>query len=239
MSLNYATYVTTLANIAAYSETDADFVQILPSVIDYAEGRIYRETSLLSTTVANSSATILANTRTFTLPTSVGTFSVVDGINIITPSGSDISTGTRNPLVAASREIIDMFWPSAVSAASTDLPSMFAMLTDQTIIVGPPPGSNYTVEVIGTIKPTALSATNTTTYLATNFPELLLAASMVFITGFKANFGAQADNPQQAMSWEGQYKALLEGINLIDAQARFAAASWTSKTPEPLTAAPR
>lgn len=37
MSYTYATYTTTLANLLAESETDANFVQILPSIIDYAE----------------------------------------------------------------------------------------------------------------------------------------------------------------------------------------------------------
>ena len=34
------------------------------------------------------------------------------------------------------------------------------------------------------------------------YPELLLCACMVFASGYQRDFGAQAEDPQKAVSWE-------------------------------------
>lgn len=237
MSLTYATYTTTLANLAAYSESDADFVQILPSVIDYAEDRIYRELNLLSTVVRDTSGTVTANSRNFTLPSSLGRFIVVYQINVVTPVGSTVTTGTRNAVTPASRDVIDMLWPSETAASATTVPELFGMITDQTVIFGPPPGAAFAVEVVGTIKPDPLSASNTTTYLTLQLPDLFLAASMVFLSGYMRNYGAQAQEPGMSQSWETQYQTLKASVALQDAQQKFASASWASKAPAPLARA--
>lgn len=228
MSLTYSQFVTTVANLLAVPETNPDFVQILPTAIDYAEGRIYRHFAFLRTTTVNSTGTLSPNTRSFTLPTQAGgPFEVIDRINVL-------SNGVRSGLTPVSRDVLDTFWPSATAQAATDVPTMFAMETDQVIVVGPPPGSSITLEVIGTITPTPLSASNTTTYLSTVYPELFVAASMIFLSGWQKNFGPQADNPAQAISWESQYQSLLEGVDQVDARQKFSSASWTSKQTEPL-----
>lgn len=229
MALTYTSYVTTLANLVTTTESDSNFVQILPSAIEYAENRIYRELNLLSTIVRDSSSAMTANVRNFTLPSGTGRFVVVYGINVYTPVATQT---TRNPLVPTSRDYIDMMWPSNTAASATTIPTMFAMITDQTIILGPPPGDAFTVEVIGTIKPAALSSGNATTYLTSYLPDLFLAASMIFMTGYMKNFGAQADDPKMATSWEGQYQTLLQGVDLQTAQQKFAATSWTSQEPQ-------
>ncbi len=48
MPITYTSYKTTIANLMVIPETDANFLQILPSIIDYAEERIYRDLDLLS-----------------------------------------------------------------------------------------------------------------------------------------------------------------------------------------------
>lgn len=48
--------------------------------------------------------------------------------------------------------------------------------------------------------------------------DLFVAAAMVFMSGYQKNFGAQADDPKMAMSWETQYQALLRGA--MDEEAR-------------------
>lgn len=240
MSLTFATYTTTIANLAVYSETDPDFVQIMPSVINYAEDRIYRELNLLSTVVRDTTASTTANSRSFQLPTSLGTFQTIDGINVVTPVSSTIAAGgTRNPVTPADRQVVDQFWPSETAPSSTSVPSIFGMVTDQTLVFGPAPGAAFQVEVIGNINPAPLSATNTTTYLTTYLPDLFVAASMVFMSGFMRNFGSQSDDPKMAQSWEQQYTALFASADLIDARQKFAGAGWTSKQPEPFAANPR
>lgn len=237
MSLTYATWVTTMANLAVMDETDTDFLQILPSVIDYAEQRLYRELDLLDTVTRDSSATLTVGTRSFTLPTSLGRFVVTNGINVITPSSTTIpASGTRNRLVPISLDALDVIWPSNTGAG---LPTMFAMVTDQQISVGPSPDAAYTVEVIGTIRPTPLSASNPTTYLTLYLPDLFVAASMIFISGWQKNFGAQTDNPQMAQSWEGQYEKLFMSANVEEQRKRYASGAWGSLQPTTIATATR
>lgn len=227
MALTYATYLATIATLMEVDDANADFLAILPQIIDYAEGRIYRETDLINTRVADSSSTLSSNTRTFTFPVpATGRFAVVEQINIVESS-------SRTPLRPVSREFLDLAWPTAAASASTVRPQYYAPFTDQVIVVGPPSGATVTLEVVGTIRPTALSASTTTTYLSTYLPELLVAASMIFAAGYKMNYGAQADDPKQAVSWEAQYQSLLASVNMEDARRKYAGASWTSKRAEP------
>ena len=229
MSLTYTTYVAALSNLTVIDPGDADFQAILPDVIDYAEQRIYRELDILNTVMRDSSATLTVSTRTFNLPSSIGRFVVTNGFNVITPfTQTNPDLGTRNPLAPTSRDVLDMIWPSNTNAG---LPTQFAMITDQQIIVGPSPDVAYTVEVIGTIRPTPLSADNTSTYLTLYLPDLFVAASMIFMSGYMRNFGAQADDPKMASSWEGQYGLLFPSANVEEQRKRYASGAWGSLQP--------
>lgn len=228
MSLTYSQYVDELRRLAVATSADTEFTANLPSVIDYAEQRVYRELDLLSTIVRDSSANATADDRNFTLPSSLGRFVTVQSVNVVTPAGEAISNGTRNALMRTSREYIDFSWPDNEAEAATTIPTHFAMITDQTIIFGPPPGDTFNVEVVGTIRPTPLSETNTTTFLSLYLPDLFLSASMVFVSGYKSNFGAQSDNPQEAMSWESQYTLLRESANSEEFRKKYGAYSGAS-----------
>ena len=63
MSYTYATYTAALAELMVTPSTDPNFVAIEPSIIDYAEQRIYRELDLLGTNITDSTATLTADTR--------------------------------------------------------------------------------------------------------------------------------------------------------------------------------
>lgn len=235
MALTYLTYKATLANMAVMDETDPNFVQILPSVIDYAEDRAYRELDLLNT-VTRDTSNVTANSRSYTLPQNNGRFRVVNGINIFSPVGT---TATRNQLDPVSRDYLDACWPSDTAASAATIPSVFAMLTDQTVLLGSPPGAAFTAEVIGTIQPAPLSATNTTTYLTLYLPDLFLAASMVFVSGWQKNFGSQADDPKMAVSWESQYTTLFASANIEENRKKFASGAWGSLQPTPIATSTR
>lgn len=227
MSLTYAQFVTTTANLLATPEDNTDFLQVLPSAIDYAEGRIYRQFALLATQVSVSGDPM--STREYTLPSpATGPFEVIERINII--DGDGIRTG----LTPVSRDVVDFLWPSNTAPAADSVPQMFAMLTDQTIVVGPVPGSAVDVEVVGFINPLPLSSTNTATYLTTTMPDLFVTAAMIFLSGWQKNFGAQSDSPAQSVSWESQYQILAQGVAEVDARQSFEAASWTQKAIAPL-----
>jgi hypothetical protein len=236
MAYTYTTWKSALASLGVYTEANANFVAILPSVIDYAEQRLYRELNLLSTVVRDTGGSTANNTRNFTLPQTNGRFVVIDAINVFTPAGSQT---TRNPVLPVSLNYIDLAWPEASSTGSSVYPTHFAMVTDQTLVWGPTPGATYTVEVIGHIRPTPLSEANPNTFLTDYLPDLFMAASMIFLSGYQKNFGAQADDPRQAQSWETQYQALFSSANVEEIRRKFAGPGWSSKQPQPLAATPR
>lgn len=237
MSLTYSQWLAEIANLTAIDPADTDFVANLPSCIDYAEQRLYRELDLLNTVVRDASSTLTVGTRSFTLPQSLGRFVVTNGINVITPSTQTTpDSGTRNPMVPVSRDMLDVVWPGTTGAS---LPVEYAMITDQQIIVGPAPDAAYTVEIVGTIRPTPLSATNTTSYLTLYLPDLFVAASMIFMSGFMRNFGSQADNPQMAQSWETQYLKLFASANIEEQRKRYASSAWGSLSPTPIASPAR
>lgn len=240
--MTYSDIVTALAVQTVYEEDDDNFLALLPATFAYADGRIYRELDMLVANVRDSSSSTAALNRNFNLPTGVGTFLVIDGINIITPASTAPESGTRNPLQPVSRDFLDLCWPSTTGAT---VPQYFSYISQNTyltggsaqsqVIFGPWPDTTYRVEVIGKIQPAVLSSTNTNTYLSDNLPDLYIAACMVYLTGaLLKNFGSQADDPRSAQSWETQYQALKESSATWEARKRFAGASWTSKPVEPM-----
>lgn len=241
MSMTYAQYVTRLATMTAYSETDTDFTTILPSCIDDAEGRCYRDLDMINLDVRDSSSSTVALDRNFNLPTSVGTFQIVTGVNIITPAATAPDSGTRNQLAPASLDVLDRIYPSTTGAG---VPQFYSYISQSSIsgqkniVLGPWPDAAYRVEVVGKIQWTPLSSTNTTTFLSLYLPDLLLSASMIFMAGFQKNYGASADDPKSGLTWEAHYQTLLNGAGTWEARKRFAGASWSSKQLEP-TAAPQ
>lgn len=232
--MNYTEFVTAIATITAYSPTDTNFVAILPDAIQYADNRIFRELDMIAEDFRDSSASTSALNRNFTLPTTLGTFQVITGINIITPAATAPESGTRNQCTMASLDVLDRIYPSTTGAGVPSLYSYFSQAAGQTgIIFAPWPDAIYRVEVIGKIIPTALSASNPTTFLTLYLPDLYIAAAMVFMSGFMRNYGAGADDPRQAISWENQYTQLRDSAATVEARKRGAGASWSPRQVEP------
>lgn len=236
MPYSYSTYTAALAEMLVTQTTAPDFVAILPSVIDYAEQRIYRELDLLSTTVRDSSAVLTANSRNFTLPSGQGRFVTTQGFNVFTPVGT---TTTRNQLAPSTRDEIDALWPRETATSIAVVPDSFAMITDQTIIVGPPPGSAFKIEVIGTIRPAPLSVSNPNTFLTDYLPDLFMSASMVFGAGYQKNFGSQSDDPKMAASWESQYQSQKSSAMIEELRKKWQSVAWSSQSPSPIATPPR
>ena len=237
--MTYNEWVLRLQAAAATTDNDTPFLDYIPNIIDLAEQRCYRDLDLLSTVVRDTASSCIANSRNFTLPSTSGRFVVVNGINIVTPFGSTVSTGTRNRLPQLSLDALDALWPSNTAASATTVPRYFAMVTDQTIAYGPPPGNAFQVEVVGTIRQDPLSPTNTETYLTLYLPDLFFAASMVAVAGYQRDFGSQADDPKLAVSWESEYGKFLASAQMEEQRKRFASSGWTSATPAVAAQQPR
>lgn len=239
MSYNYTGYVSSLANMLVIPPTDPNYLQFIPNVIDDAELSIYRTLDFLSTIVSDSSATLTANSRTFNLPSSLGRFVVTESMNLYTPVGAVTATSIKNQLIPTTREFIDAIYGYDTPTSTPSIPQYYAMVTDQQIIVGPPPDAAYGMQVIGTIRPTPLSAANPTTMLTTYFPDLFLAESLIFGYGYLKDFGAATDDPQGSPTWVSHYKMLWDGANTEENRKKYASQAWTSKNPAPLATPPR
>jgi len=228
-------YKTQIATMAVVAETDPAFLIILPQMITYAENRMYRDLDFLFTSIATTSYSINAGSRTITVPTS--TFVVPEQINVITPSGtSNPDSGTRVPLLPVTREYLDAV---CGSSSTTGTPAYFAPFggaanSNWTFLVGPYPDASYTVEIVGTFRPDSLSATNLTTFISLYLPDLFIMASMVYISAYQRNFGRANDDPQMAITYESQYQTLLKGAMTEEYRKKMEGAGWSSKSASPV-----
>ena len=225
-------YVQQIATMAVVEANNADYLIILPQMITYAENRIYRDLDFLFTSISTTAYGLTAGNRQITVP--AGTFVVPEQINLITPSGtSDPNAGTRVPLLPTTKEFLDQVYGSGISANRGE-PKYFAPFGDFTFLVGPYPALNYTCEIVATYRPDSLSATNTTTFISLYLPDLFIMASMIYISAYQRNFGRANDDPQMAVTYEGQYQTLLKSAMMEENRKKFEAAAWSSQSPSPV-----
>ena len=230
-------YIAQIAQLAVVHQSDTNYLTILPAMITYAENRMYRDLDFLVTTASNSSIYALtAFNRLMTIPTA--DFVTLQEINVITPAGtSNPRVGTRNPLLPVTKEFINYMYPTATPAG---VPQYFAMFTQNSVIMGPAPDATYSLEVIGTVRPDSMSATNPTTFISLYLPDLFIMASMIYISAFQRNFGnMSANDPQMPGGYEAQYQALLKGATIEEARKKFQSSGWASQSPAPVASPSR
>lgn len=229
---NYASYVTTLAEMAVVEQGNAVFQDLIPSVIDYAELRICQDVDPLSTVSAQTGFSLTVGSRNLAiglLASGQPKFITLQDVNVITPVGtSNPQFGKRNPCLPTTKEYLDFVWGSSDNPG---VPDKFAMLDQSTILFGPWPDAAYSLELVGTVRPTSLSSTNTTTFISLNLPSLFMMASLIYITAYQRNFGKMVDEPEMAGSYETQYQKLLKSAEVEEARKKFQAGGWTSMSP--------
>jgi hypothetical protein len=211
MSYTYDSFQSALAQMMAIPNANTaspNFVAILPTIIDYAEQRCYRDLDLLNATLTIDSA-LTPLTRLQSLapvpPSTSLPILILENFNLV------LDTGERIQLYPTSREWIDSIYGGPQSAG---MPQFYGMVDDQDIVLGPWPDLAYDCEFVGKFRPTPLYDAapqdgTQTTYLTSVLPDLFLAAAMVSAAGYQKNFGAQSDDPKMAMAWETQYQTLL------------------------------
>lgn len=225
--LTYTTFTTELALLAVVPETDPNFLSNLPSAINYAELRIYRDIDLLSTVMAVTGFSTVSDSNVLTL--AEGDFVTLQNINVLTPVGqANPLAATRNPLTARSKDYLYNVWGSSSGAG---LPRDMAILNTTTVLLGPWPDENYALEIIGTIRPPSLSADNPSTWISTYMPDVMLYAAMIFISGYQRNFGLTGNDPAMGVTYESQYQTLMKSASVEEARKKFASAGWTSMSP--------
>lgn len=218
------------------NETDGAYSRYAPAMYEYASNRIYRELDFLQCETSTVGALTPAS-RTFPVPAAV---IVIDYINIFNPST------LRFPLERVSLHALDFFYPSSLTLGPPVKYAVMGISTvgppetySQILRLGPTPDSGYTIEFMGRVAPAPLSKLNSPTFLSTNYSSLLQAACMVFGSAAQRDFGAQAEDPQKAMSWEKVYTDLREGIMLEVARQKGQGPGWGELAPAPIANQPR
>lgn len=226
MTMNYSQLQTYLYDLLQTDVTDVSFSAILPAIIQDAEGRIYRELDFLHTRSEVATASFAANSRNLTIPT---TILIVQNASVITPALATPANGTRNTLEPASLDFINYTWPQQLVGQT--VPQYFAMLDDTTMIVAPTPDAAYVCEIDGIFRPAAMSGSNTSTYLGDKYPDLFLAACMVFASGYQRDFGAMVDDPKLAITWEGHYQTLKQSVLEEAQRQKSSSTGWSPYSP--------
>ena len=234
--LTYATYVDQIATLAVVASNDANFQIILPQAITYAENRMYRDLDFLTTVATNTSYATTSGTRQVNIP--VSAFVTLQQINLISPAGTtNPELGTRVSLLSTTTDFLNMVYPSNTGAGQ---PQFFAMQNQNAFVLGPWPDAAYTLELVGTVRPDSLSATNTSTFISLYLPDLFIMASMVYVSAYQRNFsGASANDPQMPVSYESQYMTLLKGATVEEARKKFQSSGWASMSPAPVASPSR
>lgn len=243
--LAYNDYITQVATLAVVQTTvtngvnqgvDTSFNAFTPEMLNYAELRIQRDADLNQLLTSNSYATA-SGTNVFQVP--VNDFVTVQTLSI---NGA--------PLLAVAKEVIQNVYGTSAGAAQ---PAWFAPyggdlatagLTSTNFLLGPWPDSIYPVAVTGTIRAPSLykyantgQAANSYTFISTWLPDLLVMASMIYVSAFQRNWGKMSDDPAMALSYEASYQTLLKGVAVEEARKRFAASAWSANSP-PVAASP-
>lgn len=243
-TLTYSSFVSEIAAITVISSNtlvngDTNFpANMISAAIDYAEGRLYRELDLPIVSVVDTSVSCSSGVRSINISTTQGEPLAIERLNLLTSAGATSSYATRIPLTPTSPAVIDAVYPSATSS-NCGRPTYFARLSDVQIILGPTPDQAYGTEVQFTTRPTALSDSNSSTWLTQNVPELMIAGAMIFMSGYMRDYGSQSDNPQMAQSWEQQFKTLLESAKVDSDRMKWQSNGWTSAQPSAIATPPR
>lgn len=233
----YTDFQADMAQLLATDLTNTKFVELLPWIINSAEARIYRELDFLAQRTYRT-VDLVANQRTIGLPQTTKILVVLESAFVITPPATAPDAGKRNPLRRVSPDLIDFLAPSLTDVPAA-LPRYIALDDEQTARFAPVPNAAYKIELRGTYRPDPLNSTTTTdTYLTGRYYDLFVACAMIFGSGYQKSFGAMADDPKMALSWEATYANLRASAQLEAFRQKGQSQGWTPYMPSPV-ASPR
>ena len=174
------TYAELTQQILDYTETDTNVLTaaITNDFIEHAELRIFRELDL-DVFKKNAQATLTSGTQFVTMPGVVPTsFEFVRYVAIYSSSGSLGGLTDNEKVILQKKEasFLTEYWPNA---SSTGVPKYYANYDEDSLILAPTPNAAYTMSLEYNAQPTGLSSSNTTTWVSTNAPQLLLYACLI------------------------------------------------------------
>lgn len=161
--MNYAALVQAIQDYCENSETS--FVSNIPNFVQIAEQRVYN-TVQIPAIRKNQTGTVTSGNKYLTLPTDwLSTFSLA----VVDP----VTQAQYYLLNKDVNYIREAFPYPAVSG----IPTHYGIFDSSTLILGPTPDASYSVELHYYYYPTSI-VTASTTWLGTNFPDVLLYGSI-------------------------------------------------------------
>ena len=198
------TYAELVTKIRDYCEVDSNVftATIINGFLLDAEWRIQREIDS-DNNRKYVQADIVAGQRYVNTPLINNETLVIRSCQITNATGG-ADNSDRSFIEYRDTSYISEYNPTGVQG----LPKYFSYWDENTIVVAPTPDQNYNMQINYTLKPEGLSATNTTTYLSTEFPTGFLYACLVEAFGF---LKGPADMLQY---YEGKYQQALQGFTV-------------------------
>lgn len=252
--LSYNNYIQTVG-VMAVAQTasvsgvtqfvDATLQAVASQMLNYSELRIQRDIDALQARSSNTYALTVSN-NLLSIP--INDFLVIETLETTQVSNGVVVNST--PLIQVSKEFIQNCYSGVFS---TGTPKYFAMFgdtfgdganTNVNVLLGPAPNYAYPVRVTGVIRMPSLyqfasagPADTSYTYISQWLPDLLLQASMIFISAYQRNFSANSDSPDMPVNYEKQYRTLLAGA-IAEENRKKGLASGYSAYSTPVTATP-
>ena len=195
------TYAELVQKIRDYTEVDSTVLSdtIINGFIENAEFRVLREVDSDSNR-SFKTAQLVASQRYIDVPSDC---LVVRSAQIVDSDGV-ASADNREFLEYKDTNFMSEYNPTD----ATGVPKYYSYWDEDTLVLAPVPDAEYTIQINYVLKPAALTATNTTTYLSLNFPNGLLYACLVEAYGF-------LKGPQDLLQlYEQKYKQVVEGFSI-------------------------
>jgi hypothetical protein len=221
---------------------DATFNSIVPQMLNYAELRVQRDLDFLSAQGSNQ-YTLTAGNNVLNVP--IADFVTVTNVQVAQiVNGQVVNTC---PLTPVSREFLQNVYGGLQGAGQ---PKFFAMIGDNfgdgantynNIQFGPYPSYAFPVVVTGTSRLPSLAtyavagqADTAYTTISQWFPDMLIQASMIYITAFQRNFSATSDSPEMGVTYEKQYQTLLGSALAEEYRKKGQGSGWSGYPTSPV-----
>ena len=196
------TYSELQTQIRDYTETDSSVLTdiIVNDFIEHAEKRIFRDVDL-DVYRSYQYATLTQGVAFVSLPgANLGQLAFIRSAQIYDPADP-----VRYYLYQKDITFMNEYWPNRDTTAQS---KYYAMWDQDTIYLAPTPNTAYNIELALNKQETGLSLSNTTTWVSTNAPRVLLNACLA--EAFK--FLKGPDNLLQY--YEQGYQQALQGLQL-------------------------
>jgi hypothetical protein len=228
-----------------YQFTDATLQEIVGQMLNYSELRIQRDIDFLQARASNT-YTLAPGSNLLSIP--INDFLTVETLEITQNNGAQVVNSS--PMTPVSREFIQNCYSGLTQSGQ---PKFFAMAGDTfgdgananiNVLLGPPPNFSYPVRVNGVIRlpslaqfATAGPADTSYTYISQFMPDLLMMASMIYISAFQRGFSSTSDDPNMGQSYEKQYQALRLGAISEENRKKFLGSGFSPYS-TPVSATP-